>query len=288
MLDEKNIQLVSAKEELSAQNDLLNIANKNITDSIIYAKNIQEASIPTEEQMHQIFGDCMVFFKPCNIVSGDFYWAFQSGRYRALAVADCTGHGVPGALMSMLGVSMLNDIIANANKNNEKLSASAILESMRRNVIKALHQDADDSESLDGMDMALIIIDDECKTMQFAGAYRPLVLIRNNELTQIKGDKMPIGICYGVNSSFTNHTVELQDGDCIYAYTDGITDQFKSGDSFQKFGRQKLFELLLENHQKPFSEQKTIYSNAIEQWRVGGENETSMQTDDMLLVGIKI
>lgn len=143
MLDEKNYQLVAAKEELQSQNELLNAANKSITDSIIYAKHIQEAVIPTRSMMQQIFGNCLVMFRPCNIVSGDFYWAVKIGRYKALVVADCTGHGVPGAFMSMLGISMLNDIVANIDMNSEQLQASDILNQLRSNVISALRQDID-------------------------------------------------------------------------------------------------------------------------------------------------
>ncbi len=287
MLDEKNYQLVAAKEELQSQNELLNAANKSITDSIIYAKHIQEAVIPTRSMMQQIFGNCLVMFRPCNIVSGDFYWAVKIGRYKALVVADCTGHGVPGAFMSMLGISMLNDIVANIDMNSEQLQASDILNQLRANVISALRQDIDAMGGLDGIDMALILIDSERRLLQYSGAYRPLVMIRNNSLTKIECDHMPIGK-YNKNTPFTNHVIELEKGDCFFAYSDGITDQFDNSNE-QKFGRKKLYGLLLDNYQKPFTEQFDIYKNAFESWRMDGPRETpTEQTDDVVLVGIKI
>ncbi|MBR3568978.1 MAG: SpoIIE family protein phosphatase [Salinivirgaceae bacterium] len=287
MLDEKNYQLVAAKEELQSQNELLNAANKSITDSIIYAKHIQEAVIPTRSMMQQIFGNCLVMFHPCNIVSGDFYWAVKIGRYKALVVADCTGHGVPGAFMSMLGISMLNDIVANIDMNSEQLQASDILNQLRANVISALRQDINAMGGLDGIDMALILIDSDRRQLQYSGAYRPLVMIRDNSLTKIECDHMPIGK-YNKNTPFTNHVIELEKGDCFFAYSDGITDQFDNSNE-QKFGRKKLYGLLLDNYQKPFTEQFDIYKNAFESWRMDGPRETpTEQTDDVVLVGIKI
>ena len=287
MLDEKNYQLVAAKEELQSQNELLNAANKSITDSIIYAKHIQEAVIPTRSMMQQIFGNCLVMFHPCNIVSGDFYWAVKIGRYKALVVADCTGHGVPGAFMSMLGISMLNDIVANIDMNSEQLQASDILNQLRANVISALRQDINAMGGLDGIDMALILIDSDRRQLQYSGAYRPLVMIRDNSLTKIECDHMPIGK-YNKNTPFTNHVIELEKGDCFFTYSDGITDQFDNSNE-QKFGRKKLYGLLLDNYQKPFTEQFDIYKNAFESWRMDGPRETpTEQTDDVVLVGIKI
>ena len=288
MLDEKNYQLVSAKEELQSQNELLNAANKSITDSIVYAQHIQEAVIPSPDIMRQIFGSCLIMFSPCNIVSGDFYWAVKIGRYKALAVADCTGHGVPGAFMSMLGISMLNDIIANLDMNSTELQASDILDKLRANVISALRQDVDTNSSLDGIDMALMLIDSERNLLQYSGACRPLIMIRDNELTKVEPDRMPIGI-YGRTAPFTNHTIEIKQGDYFYAYSDGITDQFSNRADKQKFGRNRLYEMLLANHNKSFGDQLQILRNAFSQWRQSNTQlPPAEQTDDVLLVGIKI
>ena len=287
MLDEKNYQLVAAKEELQSQNELLNAANKSITDSIVYAKHIQEAVIPSPEIMQQIFGNCLIMFHPCNIVSGDFYWAVKIGRYKALVVADCTGHGVPGGFMSMLGISMLNDIMANIDMNSTQLQASDVLNRLRANVINALRQNDNAMGGFDGIDMALMLIDTERKQLQYSGAYRPLVMIRDNNLTKIEPDHMPIGK-YSKNTSFTNHIIEIEQGDCFYAYSDGITDQFDNSNE-QKFGRKRLYELLLDNYQRPFNEQLECYKNSFEQWRNEGPNDSpAEQTDDILLVGIRI
>ena len=288
MLDDKNNQLVAAKEELLSQNELLNVANKSITDSIVYAKHIQEAVIPSPEIMRQIFGRCMIMFSPCNIVSGDFYWAVKIGRYKALVVADCTGHGVPGAFMSMLGISMLNDIIANIDMNSTDLQASNILDKLRANVISALRQDTDTNSSLDGIDMALLLIDNERNLLQYAGACRPLIMIRDGKLTKIEPDRMPIGL-YGRTAPFTNHAIDIEPGDYFYAYSDGITDQFSNRDDKQKFGRNRLYEMLLANYNKPFSEQLQTFRNAFMQWRQSNAQlPPAEQTDDVLLVGIKI
>ncbi|MBR6081644.1 MAG: SpoIIE family protein phosphatase [Salinivirgaceae bacterium] len=288
MLDEKNYQLVAAKEELQSQNELLNVANKSITDSIVYAKHIQEAVIPNKEIMRQIFGECLVMFSPCNIVSGDFYWAVRIGRYKALAVADCTGHGVPGAFMSMLGISMLNDIVANIDMKSQKLKASYLLDNLRDNVRKALRQDNNALSGLDGIDMALVLIDSERQMLQYSGACRPLIMVRNNELTKFDPDRMNIGI-YGKDEQFTNHEIEIEPGDCFYAYSDGITDQFCNTGEDQKFGRRRLYEMLLENSTAPFDEQLQTYQRTFEQWRQSDASKApASQTDDVLLVGIKI
>ena len=288
MLDEKNYQLVSAKEELQSQNELLNVANKSITDSIVYAKHIQEAVIPSADIMRQIFGNCLIMFSPCNIVSGDFYWAVKIGRYKALVVADCTGHGVSGAFMSMLGISMLNNIVANLDMNSTELRASEVLDKLRANVISALRQEMNTKSSLDGIDMALVLIDSERSILQYSGACRPLIMIRKGELKKIEPDRMTIGLS-GRVLPFTNHVIEIEPGDYFYAYSDGITDQFSNSDDYQKFGRSRLHEMLIANHRKPFGEQLQIYRNAFTQWRqTNVQLPIADQTDDVLLVGIAI
>lgn len=288
MLDEKNYQLLATKEELQSQNELLNIANKSITDSIVYAKHIQEAVIPNSDIMRQIFGPCLVMFNPCDIVSGDFYWAVKIGRYKALAVADCTGHGVPGAFMSMLGISMLNNIIANLDMNSTTLQASDVLDRLRVNVITSLRQEKDSKSSLDGIDMALLLIDSERNLLQYSGACRPLIMIRGGELTKFEPDRMPIGL-HSRTAPFTNHTIEIEPGDYFYAYSDGITDQFSNREDNQKFGRNRLYEMLLANYSKPFGEQLQTYRNAFSQWKqLNTQLPPAVQTDDVLLVGIKI
>lgn len=291
MLDEKNYQLSAAKEELQSQNEQLDRANKSITDSIVYAKHIQEAVIPTPELLQLIFGDCLVLYRPCSIVSGDFFWAVCVGRYKALAVADCTGHGVPGALMSMLGASMLNDIISNSDMNSPELQASDVLNKLRIKLIRALRQDLEQNESgtFDGMDMAFVLIDTESKRLQYAGAFRPLVIIRNDELSVLEPNRMPIGTYLGKQTQFTNHTVDIEPGDTIYAYSDGFTDQFCNIESFDKFGRRRFYAMLLDNYKKPFDEQQTIFNDTFEQWRRNNQEGTvTEQTDDVLVVGIRV
>lgn len=290
ILKERNAQLQAAKEELSVQNEMLNQANRSITDSIVSARQIQEAAIPTREFMLSTFGDCMVFMHPYDIVSGDFYWTIKVGRYKVLAVADCTGHGVPGAFMSMLGISMLNDIIANLNMNSFDVKASDVLNKLRDNVRAALRQDQYDDCNHDGMDMAILFIDSERQQLQYAGAFRPLVMARSGAITQIEADRMPIGIYAGQDRDFTNHIIDVQIGDTFYLYTDGITDQFNNEKNGRKFSRRRLHELLQNNHMKSFTEQTHIYEDALYNWRtIDKDNPTpAVQTDDILMVGIRI
>ncbi|MCF6184899.1 MAG: SpoIIE family protein phosphatase, partial [Bacteroidales bacterium] len=202
--------------------DKIEKQQKNIMDSIHYAGRIQEAVLPPDEFLNRILGEHFVLFRPRDIVSGDFYWATQRGDKTVIVAADCTGHGVPGAFMSMLGISFLNEIV---NKE-EILQANIILNRLRENVKKSLRQTGKENEAKDGMDIALCIIDKKEMKIQYAGAYNPLLIIRNEEISRIKADRMPIGIYLREKESFTNNIIDIHKGDLLYIFSDGYVDQF--------------------------------------------------------------
>ncbi|MBI4645745.1 MAG: SpoIIE family protein phosphatase [Bacteroidia bacterium] len=250
---------------------------KEITDSIHYASYLQKAIFPPAELLTEIFPQHFIIFRPRNIVSGDFYWFLKQDNKIFFAVADCTGHGVPGAIMSMLGIAFINEIVM----NNRYIPAHEILNELRKNVIKSLHQKGHAGDTRDGMDIAMCIYENEYKKLQFAGANNGFILIRENELIQKKGNKMPVGF-YELMNPFQCDELVLKYGDSLYFYTDGITDQL-GGNHGKKFMSKRFKELLLAVSVKPLQEQKIILEQTYENWK--GNNE---QTDDVTVLGIKI
>ncbi len=234
--------------------------------------------LPQQEFIDELMPNNMVLFKPRDIVSGDFYWYKQIKNFVIFAAADCTGHGVPGAFMSMLGISFLNDIVSKSrfDKPNEMLNT------LRKRIKKSLNQTGDNFESADGMDMSLCVYDTEFNVMQFAGAYNSLYLIRNNELKVHKADRQPVAV-HMLEKEFTNHEFEVQKGDCIYLFSDGYKDQF-GGDKGDKFKTQRFDKILLDIHQKPMTEQREILDKTITDW-MGDKHE---QLDDILVLGVRI
>ena len=278
---DKKILAQKVKErtiEIEKQRDQIALQNKEITSSIMYAKRIQSAVLPAEDLIERLLPQHFILFKPRDIVSGDFYWITEKDGKIILVASDCTGHGVPGAFMSMLGVSLLNEIINNV----KELSACEILNQLRSNVKKTLSQKGRQDETKDGMDLVLCIFDFDKGKVQFAGAYNPLWLIRDNELMVFKGDKMPIGIYVGAERPFTCHDIKIKKNDLIYLLSDGYADQFGGPDE-KKFKSGNLKELLLQIHKKPFSQQKEILDKTIEDWK--GDLQ---QIDDIMIVGLKI
>lgn len=300
IIEIKNEDLEQHKEELSAQNEslceqknIIEAANQEIRSSIEYARRIQTAAMPSQEDMEAKFGECLIFFKPLNIVSGDFYWNALIGRYKAIVVGDCTGHGVPGAFMSMLGLSQLNNIAAAFNNLDQvdNIKASDILNLMRDNIKKSLHQNNQENNTSDGMDIALCLIDTQKLQLQYAGAFRPMIIIRNDQIIEYSGDRMPVGIHINEKESFTNHMIDICKDDVIYLFTDGITDQFGFANKCCKFTAKRLRSLLLEIHDMPFAEQKVKINNTLYTWRRQKENPNvhpCEQTDDILLIGLRI
>ncbi len=267
---------------LEEKNSRISEQNKDITDSINYAQKIQQAILPSASVMNKLFPESFVFFQPRNVVSGDFYWANSQGNKIILAAVDCTGHGVPGAFMSMIGNSLLNQLV-----NEQGITTpNTILFRLREEVIKALKQTGADGESRDGMDISLLSIEFKKAVnlweLEFSGANNPLIHIRKGKLTEYKGDKQPIGIYAGTPLPFTNHVISLEKGDAVYLYTDGYADQF-GGHQNKKFKYSQLKELLVSVAEIPISQQRDKLKVNFEAWKAGNE-----QVDDVLVIGFKI
>ncbi|OFX46949.1 MAG: hypothetical protein A2046_12755 [Bacteroidetes bacterium GWA2_30_7] len=266
----------NAEEEISRK-------NRNITDSINYAKKIQDAILINEDDFINNLPGSFVYYSPKDIVSGDFYWINNINDKIIVVAADCTGHGVPGALMSMIGVMLLNEIV------NQKhiMKPSVILEKLHNGILDVLHQESNDNASQDGMDIAICIIDKNESILEYSGAMMSMYVLNNDKIEIIDADLRSLGGSMWLrketdNYKYSNHIVELSEGMMIYLFSDGYLDQF-GGDENRKFNGAQFRELLLSINKLPAEEQKTIVSNTIEQWR--GDNK---QLDDMLILGIKI
>ncbi len=251
---------------------------QEITSSIEYASRIQMAMLPEDYHFSNSFSDYFIIFKPRDIVSGDFYWIGEDEKRIFFTVADCTGHGVPGAFMSTLGISTLDEIIA----NNADLKANTILNLLREKIKTSLHQTGKQGEANDGMDLAFCILHKDRRTLEFSGAYNPLFLFQGAEFMEYRADRMPIGIYYGEKETFTNYKIDIQKGDTIYIFSDGFADQF-GGLKGLKYMKYNLKKLLSEIHSKPMAEQRSILENEFEKWK-GSSN----QIDDVTILGVRI
>ncbi len=270
---------------LEKKNQQISEQNKDITDSINYAQKIQQALLPSKEYIHSLFPESFILFQPRNVVSGDFYWASSQGNKSIIAAVDCTGHGVPGAFMSMIGNSLLNQIVNEQNFTQP----GEILFHLREEVIKALKQTGADGESRDGMDISLCTLGMEVNPkgekkyiLEFAGANNPLIHIRKGKLTEYKGDKQPIGIYAGTPTPFQNKKIDVEKGDSVYLYTDGYADQF-GGYQNKKFKYAQLKELLVTIAELPVADQEEKLRINFDAWKANNE-----QVDDVLVIGIKI
>jgi len=271
--------------EVVRQKEVIEIKNKHITDSIRYAKRIQNAILPRDNFVKQLLPNSFILYKPKDIVSGDFYWMTKKNDLAIYAAVDCTGHGVPGAFMSIVGNNQLNYAV----DIKKARKASVILDHLNKGVVETLREKGIENETenisgvKDGMDIALCIIDYKNMKAQFAGANNPLCLVRNNEMIQIKGNKMAIGGNFDDElPKFTNHEMDLQKGDVLYTFSDGYPDQFGGHDG-RKFMVKKFRELLLKIHKSPIEEQEKILEDHLEEWR--GKEE---QVDDIIIIGVKI
>jgi serine phosphatase RsbU (regulator of sigma subunit) len=256
--------------------------NKSITQSINYAKRIQMSLLPNEESIRKHFQDAFVLYKPRDIVSGDFYWFAEHREKIIVAVADCTGHGVPGAFMSLINNNFLNQVI----KEQQVLEPSKVLTFVREKVILTLSSYQTDSHIKDGMDICLLSIDKKNFSVEFAGANRPLWLLRSGTIGQVEeidGDKFFIGYSYNWQSkNFQNQKLYLSKGDRLYLFTDGVTDQF-GGEDDKKFGKNRLKQLLVETACQPLKVQKIVIDEALQKWQ-----GLKSQTDDVCIVGIQL
>ena len=252
--------------------------NKKINDSINYAQRIQEAILPDNDIIRRLLPESFILYKPRDVVSGDFPWFIQVGDDLFLAAVDCTGHGVPGALISLIGYFLLNDIVRSRKIANPGL----ILDALDAGVTQTLRQDEEDSRTKDGMDISLCKINLKKNTLEYAGAHRPLYFVREGEMEEIKGDRFPIGGGkYKNQTNFANTTIQLKQGDAVYFCSDGFPDQF-GGPENRKFGPKKLRDMIMENHQGTMESQLNTFDQEWEEWK--GDYK---QTDDMLLIGIR-
>lgn len=271
------LALKKSKDDITRYLKEIESKNTLITDSILYAESIQNAILPDMEFMKKEMPEHFVLLKPKDIVSGDFYWVKKINNFLIIAAVDCTGHGVPGAFMSMLGTSFLNETVSKAKFDK----ANEILERLRKMVKVSLKQTGKDIEQKDGMDMALCILDLDNKEMQYAGAYNPLYLIRDGELIEYKADRQPVGFHY-VEKEFTNHVIRLQEGDAIYIFSDGFYDQL-GGAKNKKFMSKNFQSLLLEINKKSMDQQKDLLDKTLKEWMKNME-----QIDDILVMGIRV
>jgi serine phosphatase RsbU (regulator of sigma subunit) len=276
---ERTEEVVKQKEEIELKTKELEILFKQVTDSIHYAKRIQEAILPPDNIVKQILPTSFVLYKPKDIVSGDFYWIDKKEDWSYFAAVDCTGHGVPGAFMSIVGYNLLKDIL----KNTDSINPSVIMDKMNDGVANTLHTNTTSGkQTKDGMDMTLCALNYKTLELQFSGAYNPLYIIRNNEIIQYKADKFPVGMFIGEKQLFTNHLIQLQKGDSIYIFSDGYADQF-GGPRGKKFMAGNFRQLLLDVSKLPIERQKTTLNQTIEEWRGNLE-----QVDDMLIIGVQV
>ncbi len=280
IVKERTVEITQKNEQLEEKNKTIESKNKSITASITYAKRIQEAMLPLLERIDQSLDNYFILFKPRDIVSGDFYWFAEKNGKLIFTAVDCTGHGVPGAFMSMIGSEILTTIVS---KGITK--PSEILDTKDRYVKKALKQDK--TENQDGMDMSLCTIDKEKKIVEWAGAKNPLIYIQNDELVHLKGSPRGIGgyqiISDTEEDDFTNHIISYANAETyFYIFSDGFQDQF-GGPKERKFMIKRLKKLIFENYKKPMQEQQQIFNSVIEKWMVN-----TNQTDDILLIGFKL
>ncbi len=265
-----------AYAEIKRQREELEIKNRNITDSLVYASYIQQAMIPNISTFRKLVPESFIFFKPKEIVSGDFYWASESSGKTFIVAADCTGHGVPGALMSMIGVELLNKIIIDQKIDR----ASEILFILNQGIRRSFNEAQKGGMKVnDGMDIGLCIIDMKARKLEFSGAFFPLYIIRDNRLIEIKGEKISLGTTD--SNLFVDNYVDIEADDMIYMFSDGYVDQF-GGPHDKKFMYRRLRHLLLTIHQFSMEEQEAILEESIINWKKDNE-----QVDDMMIIGMR-
>ncbi len=281
----KNKEIVSQRDIIETQRDVAfkqrdEIAYKKqaIVDSIRYASRIQNALLPLDKTFAECFSSHFILFLPKDIIGGDFYWISNKHEKIVVAGADCTGHGVPGALMSIMGMTFLDEIVNQLGI----LQPDLILKDLRQRIISSLGQTGNSGEPFDGMDIALITLDYQNNKLQYAGAYNNLIVVKNKILTEIKADKMPLAYHTGSNARFTNHEIDISTNDSIYIYSDGFSDQFGWRED-KKYKLSRFKELLQNVQDVPVDCQKVLLENEFNNWK--GEVD---QLDDILVMGMQI
>lgn len=265
-------------KQIAKQKEELTIKNKSITDSIVYAKRIQEALMPTDDYFKYILPGSFILYKPKDIVSGDFYWINERNDKVFLAVVDCTGHGVPGAFMSIIGFELLRNITDEQRIEDPE----EILRGLNKGVATTFGKNTDRTRIRDGMDIALCVIDKKNREVEFAGAFRPLYMIRNNKIQEIRGDRFSVGLLdEGESNDITKTKIQLQKNDIFYIFSDGYADQF-GGPEGKKYKYRRFRHLLLTIHKLPLAQQLTYFDRSFEDWK--GDFE---QVDDVLIIGFR-
>ncbi len=282
-----NLELQSAYNEIQVNRDEIALQKKEIMDSIYYAKRIQEAILPTPGMLNKFFTEHFVFYRPKDVVSGDLYWFSQVNNTIVLAAVDCTGHGVPGAFMSVIGVDHLNHLV-----NDKQITDPAkVLTELDHGIFSAFGKDDSGKIIQDGMDMALCAIDLDTNILNFSGAHRPLIHVRGNVVTALKPTKASIGGYLSDKKTFSNDSLQLQKGDCIYMFTDGYADQF-GGPRGKKFKYKQLLDLILNNVNDSMETQKQKLASAFENWKawpvVGSAQRDLEQVDDVCVIGVRV
>ena len=277
-IEKINADLENTNAEVLKQKDIIEQKNQSITDSIQYASRIQTAVLPPINFLGEWGLNNFILFKPKDIVSGDFYWGVKKNEKIIVAAGDCTGHGVPGAFMSMLGHAFLDEILNTMAVEN----AATILNNLRDEIINTLRQKGTAGETRDGMDISLCILDMNAGKLDYAGANNPLYIIRDGKIIKYQADRMPIGIHFISFTPFTNQIIKVNKGDFLYLFTDGYADQF-GGPNGRKFMYKPFQNLLLKIHNKPMDLQKDLLDKTFEEWK--GDHE---QVDDVLVIGIHI
>ncbi len=297
ILNQQNEEITAQRDEIERQKEIVEMVHKEVSESIDYAKRIQQSILPDREILGKRFSDYFVFFKPKDVVSGDFYWTAHIENHTIITAADCTGHGVPGAFMSMLGASFLREIV----EKEYVTHTGVILRKLRKEIIKALKQKGKSGEQKDGMDMAIVSINHETNIVQFSGANNPLYIVKGKkirveseaiklyeydnpsefQLYEVKPDKMPIAI-YEKMDNFSTHEIQLEKGDRLYMFSDGFADQF-GGPKGKKFKYKPFKKLIIDNAELTMDEQKAVLEKTFNSWKGNLE-----QVDDVVVVGIKI
>jgi len=272
-------QVVARTAEVVEEKEKVTKQNKQIVDSINYAQKIQTALLPSRDLVEKEFSESFILYKPKDIVSGDFYWLDKKANKVLISAVDCTGHGVPGAFMSLIGHNLLDKIVNEMNITQP----SEILTQLNKEILRSLGKEKDGTDVKDGMDMALCSIDASAMKLEYSGAYNSLYLVRDGEMLELKGDKIPIGKMDTTSlGGYINHDYDLKKGDSIYLCSDGYPDQ-KGGPNNKKFFYPPFRDLLVEVSQLPMKEQESKLENTIKDWMKGGE-----QIDDILIFGIRI
>jgi serine phosphatase RsbU (regulator of sigma subunit) len=278
------LELARSYQQIKRQKNILEKRNRDFMDSVIYARRIQEAILPDKESFGRRLGGAFIYIQPRDVVSGDFFWYFDKRKEVIAACADCTGHGVPGAFMSILGSNLLGAIIRDFGILKPNLLLSELNERMMATLQKnVMLEEYSIEPTLDGMDIAVVHIDLSTCKVEFSGAHRPLIYFKSGQMHEIRGTNCSIG---GVTAfkrlDFENHEIELSPGDTLYMYSDGITDQFSS-DSHKKFGSARLKKMLVDIQPLSMEEQQKAVARAMAEWR-----GTRDMQDDQTLIGLKL